>query len=206
MFNFAIAGSLEKYQPTISYEPAIKAISSTSTDSQIATRPNTPESFESVLHAPSKTKQALIKRYASNEEAPQQRRRAWTVGDLMTKSVKTLHPEDPIAQAFDLVQRMGFRHIPITDGQGKIAGLLSDRDLLKIRDEQTKSKLISSVMTQRVLTCFSETPLRLAASTMLKEGFSSLPVVDHQGFLRGLLTTGDILKALVNEAPLDLWT
>lgn len=60
-------------------------------------------------------------------------------------------------------------------------------------------------MRKRVLTCFSETPLRLPAHTMLEEGFSSLPAISPAGTLLGILAIGDILKALVNDAPIELW-
>jgi hypothetical protein len=40
---------------------------------------------------------------------------------------------------------------------------------------------------------------------MLEEGFSSLPAISPDGTLLGILAIGDILKALVNDAPIELW-
>jgi len=116
-------------------------------------------------------------------------------------TVKTLRAEDSISIAKSLLEGTGFRHIPIVNPQNRIEGLVSDRDLLRVNNYQADelSAPIATIMTKRVLTCFPETPLRQAAHTMLEEGFSSLPVVDPSGVLLGILTTGDILKALVNE-------
>jgi len=150
-----------------------------------------------------------VRGYGSSASAgkPVQRSRAWTVADLMTKSVRTMRAEDSISEAWSLLERTGFRHIPIVNSLKQIEGLVSDRDLLRLNRDLASEPAppISTVMTKRVLTCFPETPLRLAAHTMLEEGFSSLPVVDNKGVLLGILTTGDILKALVNNAPVDLW-
>jgi CBS domain-containing protein len=154
------------------------------------------------------SRRALEEAYGSSiqKDDPQLRRRLWKVGNLMTRAVKTLRPEDPLKRAWEMIEGTGFRHIPITNRNGKIEGLLSDRDLLPLNKIHASEKPISEIMTIRVLTCFSDSPLREAASIMMEEGFSSLPVVNVSGELLGLLTTSDILKALVREAPLDIWT
>jgi CBS domain-containing membrane protein len=213
MFNFAVAGSLERYQPMLR-DPSVKPVDSV-TKAKEAHGKNIGSGepgFELPVGSvpPSGAKAQIMKGYGSRQPAgePRQRRRAWLVSDLMTRSVKTLSPEDTVFHAWNLLESTGFRHIPILSQEMKVEGLLSDRDLLRLSPEQKRDPNLplSSIMTKRVLTCLPETSLRLAASTMLEEGFSSLPVVNPQGVLLGILTTGDILKALVNESPLDLWT
>ncbi len=212
MFNFAVAGSLERYQP-IHREPSIRPVdplkpASEARNIKAGFGDEHLESSEGISPA-SAAKSHLVKGYGSGAPIgePLQRRRAWTVADLMTKSVKTMRAEDNILNAKSLLERTGFRHIPITNGLNQVEGLVSDRDLLRLSGDlkSDPTRPISTIMTKRVLTCFPETSLRLAAHTMLEEGFSSLPVIDPHGVLLGILTTGDILKGLVNEAPVDLW-
>lgn len=212
MFNFAVAGSLERYQP-IQREPSIRLVDSVKPVSGVnnikAGLEGENLEFPEGISSASTAKSHLVKSYGSGAPGgePQQRRRAWTVADLMTKLVRTLRAEESIPAARSLLEQTGFRHIPIVNSLNQVEGLVSDRDLLRLSDDQKSdpSRPISTIMTKRVLTCFPETSLRLAAHTMLEEGFSSLPVVDRHGVLLGILTTGDILKALVNEAPVDLW-
>jgi len=213
MFNFAVAGTLERYQP-IQRESSIRPVDSVKPASEMRSIKAGFEDehleFPEGVSPASAAKSHLVKGYGSGAPVgePRQRRRAWTVADLMSKSVKTLRAEDSILIAKNLLERTGFRHIPITNGLNQVEGLVSDRDLLRLSGDlkSDPTQPISTIMTKRVLTCFPETSLRLAARTMLEEGFSSLPVVDRRGVLLGILTTGDILKALVNEAPVDLWT
>jgi CBS domain-containing membrane protein len=212
MFNFAVAGSLERYQP-IQREPSVRPVDQVSPADQTGSiwAGTEGEKFE----LPEQGRQASTTRfvpargYSSDASArkPLQRKRAWIVADLMTKSVQTLRGDDTVSMAKSFLEGTGFRHIPIVNVFKRIDGLISDRDLLRTSKDQIdeRSVPISAIMTKRMLTCFPETPLRLAAHTMLEEGFSSLPVVDLDGFLLGILTTGDILKAIVNEAPLEIW-
>jgi CBS domain-containing protein len=210
MFNFAVAGSLERYQP-FRREPSIQNVNPiTKVKDTTGIGAGTDDTNLDVpASAPpiASTNFPLIKGYGSgiNSKERKQNRRAWVVSDLMTKSVRALRADDDAATARNLLERTGFRHIPILNEFERVEGLLSDRDLLPFNLESDRARLISTIMTKRVLTCFPETPLRLAAATMLEEGFSSLPVVNQHGVLLGILTTGDILKALVTEAPLDLW-
>lgn len=212
MFNFIVAGALERYHSVALTEPAIKPLNAAARAARLGNKSG--ESHElnfqsdfTVEQKATTTKRTLIEGYASftTKEQPKLRRRLWLVSDLMTNTVQTLRPEDPLQLAWELLEETSFRHIPITNLSGKLEGLLSDRDLLPLDRDKMSRKPISDVMTKRVLTGFPDSQLREAASIMTREGFSSLPVINESGALVGLLTTSDVLKALVQEAPLDLW-
>jgi CBS domain-containing protein len=210
VFNFAVAGALQRYQP-IQREFSIKAVDPVTGAKEVHTTKDGSRGEQSEPGALSSqiSKSQIVRGYGSTPSSvePLQRKRAWTVGDLMTKPVKTLKSDDPIPLAWGLLERTGFRHIPIVNKARQVEGLVSDRDLLPLSEAQRSDHkgLVSTIMVKRVLTCFPEASLRIAARTMLEEGFSSLPVVDSHGVLQGIITTGDILKALANEAPVDLW-
>ncbi len=208
MLNFAINGILEPYVLR-NRDPLVNPIAKTNSVSKVDERAEDFSLTDQQLQPPP-SKSAVVQAAYQNrggEPGKRQSRRAWLVKDLMTSTVITLKPEDSIRDAWDVHLSRGFRHIPITSNIGQIVGILSDRDLLRLgQPKQTDhDSAVSTIMTTRVLTCFSDTPLRLAASVMLENGFSSLPVIAKDQTLQGILTTGDILSALVNEAPLDLW-
>ena len=212
MFNFAVAGTLVRYQPVALVDPAIKPLDAVARVARLSNQSPESQDVNFRSHLPSEQqaahpKRTLIEGYGrpAQKDEPKTKRRLWLVSDLMTKEVQTLRPDDPLRLAWELMARTSFRHIPITNAAGKLEGLLSDRDLLPLHKDQMSGRPISDVMTKRVLTGFPDSPLRQAASIMTEEGFSSLPVINESGALLGLLTTTDVLKALVQEAPLDLW-
>ena len=53
-----------------------------------------------------------------------------TIEDYMTKNPETLHPDDPISYALNKMYVFGIRHIPITDEDGIIRGMISVKDII----------------------------------------------------------------------------
>ncbi|MCH7557121.1 MAG: CBS domain-containing protein [Planctomycetes bacterium] len=54
-----------------------------------------------------------------------------TVEDVMTDQVVSLEEQDNLAKAMDVMQEGKFRHVPIVDKQGRLTGIVSDRDILR---------------------------------------------------------------------------
>lgn len=54
-----------------------------------------------------------------------------TVEDVMTEQVVWLEEQDNLAKAMDVMQEGKFRHVPIVDRQGRLTGIISDRDILR---------------------------------------------------------------------------
>jgi CBS domain-containing protein len=52
------------------------------------------------------------------------------VDDLMTPAPETLHPDDPIAFALNLMSDGGFRHVPLVDAQSRPVGIVSVKDVV----------------------------------------------------------------------------
>jgi acetoin utilization protein AcuB len=135
-----------------------------------------------------------------------------TAGQLMTEAPITIEPGATMLVAAALFEEATIRHLPVVD-EGKLVGVLSDRDVLRghasaeHRDEPAprRARRVEQAMSTRVLTATPKTPLREAARAMLDERISALPVVDDEGGLVGILTTTDILRALMRDAPVDLW-
>jgi predicted transcriptional regulator len=82
-------------------------------------------------------------------------------------------------------------------------GIVSDRDLL--RAHEVPSTLLSSLMSKTVRTVVSGTSIRAAASILLKERIGALIVLDFKKNPIGIITNADILKAIVEKAPIELW-
>ena len=105
----------------------------------------------------------------------------------------TLHPEQCVQEAEDLMARYHVSGVPITDRSGKLVGILTNRDL---RFQEDYSVTIESVMTkENLVTVPPGTTLDDAKRLLHKHRIEKLPIVDPRGKLVGLLTIKDINKA-----------
>jgi CBS domain-containing protein len=77
---------------------------------------------------------------------------AATAADLMTTPAVTIGPDDPIAEAARLMQSRGLRLLPVTDPQGRLAGVISRADVLSVverPDEQIRDQVLTKVIAER---------------------------------------------------------
>jgi IMP dehydrogenase len=110
----------------------------------------------------------------------------------------TLRPEDPVAEALDLMARYRISGVPITDEHGILVGILTNRDL---RFETNVRQPVSALMTSRnLVTAPVGTTLDEANEILRRHKIEKLPVVDAEGVLKGLITVKDIRKRI--EFPL----
>jgi CBS domain-containing protein len=126
------------------------------------------------------------------------------VKEIMMGSPVTLKAEDTLDLANDVISLGRIRHIPVlTDG--RLVGLLSDRDLIgaaanrifglkqKSKSALLKTFLIRDIMKKKVVTVTPDTPIKDAAHLMASKKIGCVPVV-ADGTLVGLVTTTDILR------------
>lgn len=103
-----------------------------------------------------------------------------------------LDPEATIQQAVDLMARYRISGVPITDANGTLVGILTNRD---IRFESDFTKLIRDRMTSKELvTTRPGTSLEEAEKLLAEHRIEKLPIVDTDGKLMGLITIKDIEK------------
>jgi CBS domain-containing protein len=123
-----------------------------------------------------------------------------TVGDVMTREVVTLHPEQSVQEAVNLFAPRQFRHIPVVDDSG-LVGVLSDRDAFRALAQHADlaTLTVANVMRRELETVSESTPLATAARLLLRHRINCLPVVDGHR-LAGIVTTTDLLRTLVAHA------
>lgn len=130
---------------------------------------------------------------------------------IMSSPVKTVTPEMKIVEVWNLFKSSGIYHAPVITGDNKIDGIVSDRDLLKsliIENDRVVNRtegIISDIMVREVITASRFTDIRRIAKVMFDEHIGSMPILDDNRKLEGIITRSDILHALVNYPPLKLW-
>jgi IMP dehydrogenase len=106
----------------------------------------------------------------------------------------TLPPDAPVSEALELMARYKVSGVPITDRDGVLVGILTNRDL---RFETDTTQPVSALMTSRnLVTAPVGTTLEEATEILHRNKIEKLPVVDESGHLRGLITVKDIQKRI----------
>ncbi len=106
----------------------------------------------------------------------------------------TLHPEDLVGAALDLMAKYRISGVPIIDQERHLVGILTNRDL---RFENDPNRPVSEVMTSEgLVTARQGTTLEEAQEILGKHRIEKLPVVDDEGRITGLITVKDINKKL----------
>ena len=119
------------------------------------------------------------------------------VADVMTSKVVTLSPHHSFSEAANLMNDRYFRHCVVVDAQGKIVGVISDRDILRAlaRNPNARSKSLDQIMTRNPITVRRDTPIAEAVSKIVSKRINCLPVIDEDGGVCGIITSTDLLKS-----------
>lgn len=146
--------------------------------------------------------------YRSVDELPQRPANV-TAAAIMTAPVMTLPPDATIADALAMFEQQQFRHIPIVSSDGRLIGIVSDRDLWRslatVPQAVTRDSSLQAVMSSRVLAASSDTDVRYIARLFVEQRIGALPVADD-GALKGIVTRSDVLAAVMRHYRLHLWT
>jgi IMP dehydrogenase len=106
----------------------------------------------------------------------------------------SLTPDHHVYDAEELMGKYRISGVPIVDENGKLVGILTNRDLRFVHDYSIK---ISSVMTRdNLVTAPVGTTLQEAEVILQKHKIEKLPLVDESNTLKGLITIKDIEKAI----------
>lgn len=123
---------------------------------------------------------------------------------VMTPSPVCIRPDATFSELLDLLHTNRFRHFLVTDPEGKLLGVVSDRDVLRLmgRDPRSPSArerldqtLAGEWMSHDVIAVFPGTPLIQVVRTVLHYGISCVPVVEA-GFPIGIITSTDLYLLL----------
>jgi CBS domain-containing protein len=149
-----------------------------------------------------------------------------TVADVMTPDPLSVQPQTPLKEAIQLIVEHRISGLPVVDEAGKLVGIISETDLvwqeagvdpppyimfldsvIYLRNPARYEKDVHKALGQTVGEVMSDQPvtvepdktLREAAHLMNEKNVSRLPVLDDSGTVVGILTRGDIVRAMAAE-------
>ncbi|OGL02710.1 MAG: hypothetical protein A3E31_10505 [Candidatus Rokubacteria bacterium RIFCSPHIGHO2_12_FULL_73_22] len=137
--------------------------------------------------------------------------------DVMVANPKTVSPTTTIWAALALMRQNDIRHLLVVGADGKLEGILSNRDFRRLVDfldadgkvPRVREMTVSEIMTKgpKIFSARVGTPLLNIAQLMVRERVGAIPIVDDARRPLGIVTQKDVMGELVRQlapAPLNL--
>ena len=120
------------------------------------------------------------------------------VAEVMTRNVYTVREWEELGLTSDLMRFRRFRHLPVVDSHDHVVGVVARVDLVEAAGRPGNPRLVPvyDVMHRPPITIGPEAELAEAVQTMRDKRIHSLPVIDDDGKLLGIVTDTDLLGAL----------
>jgi CBS domain-containing protein len=113
----------------------------------------------------------------------------------MTPDPQTIEQFDRLEHAHQLMERGGFRRLPVVDAAGRFVGIVTDRDMRQHHGHLHET-LVTAAMVEPALTVGPDDSIETAAALVLRRKIGGLPVVSD-GRLVGIITETDLLRGLL---------
>ena len=132
------------------------------------------------------------------------------VKDIMTSHVYTINQNQTLLELQGLMSDDNIRRVPVLNDAGQVVGIITDRDV-KLASPSEASTLsryeasyllsrikVKDVMTHNVKTVYATADLADVAALMYQDHIASVPVMDEENNLCGIVTDSDVFRALVD--------
>jgi acetoin utilization protein AcuB len=132
------------------------------------------------------------------------------VESIMTKKVFKVRMDDTVEKIRKIFDGAHFHHLVVVE-RNKLFGVISDRDVLKAlspfigtlsehnHDLVTLNKKAHQIMNHKPITIFKDTSIQVAATIMLDNNISCLPIVSIEDEVEGIVTWKDILRYYIKN-------
>jgi CBS domain-containing protein len=122
--------------------------------------------------------------------------------DAKGRDVVTIRPQESLADAVMLLDRHHIGAVVVMEPDGRVAGILSERDVVRALAESGATALqrsVSDTMTSRVSICTEAKTVEEVMEIMTRSRFRHLPV-ERDGRLVGIISIGDVVKRRIEDA------
>jgi CBS domain-containing protein len=160
---------------------------------------------------------AALAAYAEVRKADTPRQPLTKVQTIMSIEVVLVPDSMTIEDAWLLLEQRGMGQAPVVSEQQVLVGLLARAGLMRTEHlpkaeshplvwRAWLAQSVAEVMWSPVPSVALDTDIRRVARVLLDTGLPGLPVADEEGRVTGFVSRSDILRAVVADPPLDLWT
>ena len=138
------------------------------------------------------------------------------ISKSMTSKVVTTQPQTTLIEARELLRAHKIRHLPVLGDDGRLAGIITDRDIRSAlpaafyRDDSPAPEgvdytqiTVGDVMTPDPMAISPQDTIEDALLQIQKMRVGAFPVVDDDGFLKGIISVRDLLRAFINVLGIE---
>jgi CBS domain-containing protein len=118
-------------------------------------------------------------------------------GDVMTRNVVTVHPNDTAECAARLMGEYNCGALPVVDDNGRLIGMVTDRDLtIRVtgRGEDSRRVRVGEGMTNESFACHANDSLKDCMRQMSRHQIRRLPIIDDRYHVVGIVSQGDLAR------------
>jgi IMP dehydrogenase len=133
----------------------------------------------------------IIHRFLTIKEQAKEVLKVKRSGSVMIENPYSIHLDKTVQEAINYAEEKEISGLLVVDSNSKLVGIVTDRDLLF---ETDSTHLIKDVMTKDVVTTKPGVSLDEAKKILHKNRIEKLPIVDELGFVKGLITSKDIIN------------
>jgi CBS domain-containing protein len=129
------------------------------------------------------------------------------IARVMSPNPVAVQPNQRLLEAVTLMAERGLRCLPVADQEGRLLGMVSDREVRAVVGDPAKALrraladrdelLVSTVMTSPAASVPEDAPLSDVAARLAREPIGALPVIDRMGRVAGMVSYVDIVRALL---------
>ena len=117
----------------------------------------------------------------------------FVVANVMQKAV-TCRESEAVKAIAERIVTQSVNHIVVVDGSSKLTGIVTSWDITRALAKG--KKVLSDIVTRRVITAKLDEPLETASKRMAQHNISALPVIDDDKKVLGIVTAEDVSKFL----------
>jgi CBS domain-containing protein len=129
--------------------------------------------------------------------SPPRSERDLRAGDVMSRNVVTVFPDDPVERAAQLMRNCDCGALPVIDINGRLIGWLTDRDItvrLVARGMDTHGGIVADCMTDEAFYCHANDRLEDCMRQMSRHQVRRMPIVNDEGQIIGIISQGDLAR------------
>jgi len=120
--------------------------------------------------------------------------------DVMTKDVITVHPDTHIMEAIELLIKHSATSLPVTDSDGNLVGIFSEKDALTLLQASSESEAVLNVhdfMTKDVVSFDENDSLIKICQCMIENPFRRIPITSGGKKLAGVISRRSIMRKIL---------
>ena len=125
-----------------------------------------------------------------------------TCAEVMTPSPTACQPHHTAVEAAELMQREDCGLVPVVSENGKLIGVLTDRDIvIKVLagGRDARNTAVSEVMSTELVTCLPQETIETAMEQMATRQVRRIPIVERDGSLVGIVAQADIATRVASS-------